>query len=65
MNGKLTAFIIFLFLTLMIWIPMAIKLPSLPVIFGAWILAHFFGLISLVFLSLYLKDLIKRNASTS
>lgn len=61
MNGKLIGFIIFLCLALIIWIPTAIKSSSLLAIFGAWTFAHFFGLISLVFFGLYLRDLIKNK----
>ena len=63
MNGKLIGFIIFLCLTLAIWIPKAIELPSLPVIFGTLMLAHLFGFISLIFLGLYFKDLIETRKS--
>ena len=63
MNKKLTGFIIFLFLTLVIWIPTAIKLPIFPMIFGMLTLAYSFGFISLIFLGLYLKQLIETRKS--
>lgn len=59
MNWRLMGFLFSLFLTMALLIPMIFNIPIVPVFLTRIIFAYILGTISLVFLGLYLKDLLR------